>query len=162
MNSNAMGDKIAAARKRANMTQEELAHKLSVSRQSVSKWESGLAYPETEKLVRLCEVLGINADWLLRGDVGESGEPLPVQTPATPVSDEGPAKTPLTGCAVAFITVCLIVGILLVVLSAVLFFGGVAANSGDITPVAVMFFFGTGLVILAVVIKLLLEKPGRK
>lgn len=48
MNSNAMGDKIAAARKRANMTQEELAHKLSVSRQSVSKWESGLAYPETK------------------------------------------------------------------------------------------------------------------
>ena len=36
MNSNAMGDKIAAARKRANMTQEELAHKLSVSRQNGS------------------------------------------------------------------------------------------------------------------------------
>lgn len=161
MNSNAMGDKIAAARKRANMTQEELAHKLSVSRQSVSKWESGLAYPDTEKLVRLCEVLGINADWLLRGDVGESGEPLPVQTPATPVSDEGPAKTPLTSGAVVFFIVCLIAGILLVVLSAVLLFGGFVPYY-DITPAAVMFFFGIGLVILAVVIKLLLEKPGRK
>lgn len=161
MNSNAMGDKIAAARKRANMTQEELAHKLSVSRQSVSKWESGLAYPETEKLVRLCEVLGINADWLLRGDVGESGEPLPVQTPATPVSDDGSAKTPLTGGAVVFFIVCLIAGILLVVLSAVLLFGGFVPYY-DITPAAVMLFFGIGLVILAVVIKLLLEKPGRK
>lgn len=68
-----MGDKIAAARKKVNLTQEELAYILNVSRQSVSRWESGLAYPEMDKVVKLCNELAINCDYLLRDDVDECG-----------------------------------------------------------------------------------------
>lgn len=56
-------------RKRDKITQEELADKLGVSRQSVSKWETGEAYPETDKLISLCEAFGISLDDLLRKDM---------------------------------------------------------------------------------------------
>ncbi|MGN0818312.1 MAG: helix-turn-helix domain-containing protein [Candidatus Coproplasma sp.] len=56
-------------RKRNKITQEELADYLQVSRQSVSKWETGEAYPETEKLIMLCDKFGVSLDELLRGDV---------------------------------------------------------------------------------------------
>jgi transcriptional regulator with XRE-family HTH domain len=60
------GDKIAALRKQNHFTQEQLAQLLGVSRQSISKYESDLAYPETEKLIRLSELFGCTVDELLR------------------------------------------------------------------------------------------------
>ena len=56
-------------RKRDKITQEELADKLGVSRQSVSKWETGEAYPETDKLVSLCDIVGVSLDGLMRTDL---------------------------------------------------------------------------------------------
>lgn len=56
-------------RKRAGMTQEQLAEALDVTRQSVSKWESGAGFPELEKLLRLSELFQIDMDTLLKGDV---------------------------------------------------------------------------------------------
>lgn len=61
------GEKIYDCRKRSGMTQEELAEKLGVSRQAVSKWEQDAAYPETEKIVELCRMFGLSADELLLG-----------------------------------------------------------------------------------------------
>lgn len=52
-----------------NMTQERLAEKLSVSRQTVSKWESGEAYPEIQKLLDLCDIFHCKLDDLLRQDL---------------------------------------------------------------------------------------------
>lgn len=60
------GEKIARLRKENNYTQEQLAEILGVSRQSVSKYESNLAYPETEKLIRLSEVFDCTVDYLLK------------------------------------------------------------------------------------------------
>ena len=60
-------------RERDGLTQEELAEKLDVSRQSVSKWETGEAFPETEKLIVLCDMFGVDLDSLLRGDVKNGG-----------------------------------------------------------------------------------------
>lgn len=60
------GEKIAKLRKENNYTQEQLAELLGVSRQSVSKYESGIVYPETEKLIRLSEVFGCTVDYLLK------------------------------------------------------------------------------------------------
>lgn len=60
---------IIFLRKEKNMTQEELAEVLSVSRQSVSKWESGSAFPEMEKLLQICELFSVDLDSLTRGDV---------------------------------------------------------------------------------------------
>lgn len=60
------GDKITKKRKEYNLTQEELAYKLGVSRQSVSSWENGLTFPETEKLIALSDLFGVSVDYLLR------------------------------------------------------------------------------------------------
>lgn len=67
------GERIYNSRKRAGMTQEELAERLGVSRQAVSKWEQDAAYPETEKLVELCRLFGLSADELLLGGEEEGG-----------------------------------------------------------------------------------------
>lgn len=58
-------------RKRDKITQEELADKLGVSRQSISKWETGEAYPETDKLIILCDMFKVSLDSLMRGDITE-------------------------------------------------------------------------------------------
>ena len=51
-----LGDKLSKLRKENNYTQEQLANVLGVSRQSISKWESNIAYPETDKLIRISEL----------------------------------------------------------------------------------------------------------
>lgn len=63
------GEKIAQLRKQNNHTQEQLAELLEVSRQAVSKWESNLAYPETEKLIRLSKLYGCSVDYLLHDEI---------------------------------------------------------------------------------------------
>ena len=64
-------EKIAKARREKRLTQEELADRLGVSRQAVSKWESGAALPETDKLARLSGLLGVSCDYLLCDDAAE-------------------------------------------------------------------------------------------
>lgn len=56
-------------RTNAGTTQEQLAETLGVSRQSVSKWESGSSFPEMETLIRICDLYDTNLDTLLRGSV---------------------------------------------------------------------------------------------
>lgn len=56
-------------RKIKNMSQEQLAEKLEVSRQAVSKWESGNGYPETEKLITICEIFDCSIDNLVKGKI---------------------------------------------------------------------------------------------
>ncbi len=56
-------------RKRENMSQEALAEKLDVTRQSVSKWESGASYPEMDKLISICKIFNVDMDILVNGDV---------------------------------------------------------------------------------------------
>lgn len=63
------GENLQFLRKRLNMTQEDLAEKMEVSRQSVSKWESNAAYPEMDAIIRLCDLFRCDMDTLLRGDV---------------------------------------------------------------------------------------------
>lgn len=50
------GDKLVALRKKNGLSQEDLAAKLNVSRQSVSKWESNNTYPETDKIIQICTI----------------------------------------------------------------------------------------------------------
>lgn len=56
-------------RKRDKITQEALADKLDVSRQAVSKWETGEAYPETDKLLAICDLFDVSLDKLMREDM---------------------------------------------------------------------------------------------
>ena len=58
---------LQSYRKTLNLTQEEFAEKLEVTRQSVSKWESGATYPETEKLITMAKMFGCTLDDLMIG-----------------------------------------------------------------------------------------------
>lgn len=76
------GDKLAKLRKEQNYTQEQLAELLGVSRQSVSKWESNGAYPETEKLIRLSTLFDCSLDYLLKDAPREA----PPAAPSAPTA----------------------------------------------------------------------------
>lgn len=56
------------------MTQEELAEKMGVSRQTVSKWELDNSYPEMEKIIELCELFSCSMDKLVREDINLSND----------------------------------------------------------------------------------------
>lgn len=58
-------------RKQKKLSQEELAYKLGVSRQAVSKWESGAAFPETEKMMSICKIFDCSLDDLINGDIAQ-------------------------------------------------------------------------------------------
>lgn len=62
------GEKLQNLRKENNYTQEELADILGVSRQSISKWESDVAFPETDKLITLAKLYHCTIDYLLNSD----------------------------------------------------------------------------------------------
>ena len=62
-----IGSRILEYRKKLNMSQEEFANKIGVSRQAVSKWELDKAYPDLDKLVDICEMFGLSLDELVNG-----------------------------------------------------------------------------------------------
>ena len=63
------GKNLQVLRKMTNLTQENLAEKLDVSRQTISKWEQNLACPEIEKLIEVCELFRCSVDQILREDM---------------------------------------------------------------------------------------------
>ncbi len=64
-----LADKIIRMRKKNGWSQEELAEKLNVSRQAVSKWESAQSIPELEKILILGEIFGVTTDYLLKDEI---------------------------------------------------------------------------------------------
>ena len=75
-------DKLIYLRKKHSMTQEELADRLEVTRQSISKWESGQSMPDLPKIVQLSRLFGVSTDYLINDDIQSSGtgdipDPLP-------------------------------------------------------------------------------------
>ncbi len=80
-----LADKIIELRKRNNWSQEELAGKLGVSRQAISKWESAQSTPDLERILAISRLFGVSTDYLvkdeiesefIRGEAEESGSPL--------------------------------------------------------------------------------------
>lgn len=71
----AFGERLQEVRKRSGLTQEEFAEQLQVSRQSVSRWESGRGYPEMEKIIFICNCYGVTMDELFKEEVPAPGEP---------------------------------------------------------------------------------------
>ncbi len=66
-----LADKIMNLRKQQGMSQEELAHQLGISRQSVSKWESGASIPDLDKILKLSDLFGVSTDYLLKDEIEE-------------------------------------------------------------------------------------------
>ena len=82
-----LADKIIENRKKNGWSQEELADKLGVSRQSVSKWEGAQAVPDMKKIVMMSELFGVSTDYLLRDEI-ENADP----SESTPI-DSGLEET---------------------------------------------------------------------
>ena len=82
---------IAVYRKRAGMSQEDLAERLHVSRQTVSKWETGQSAPDPETVVQLARLFGITTDQLLTED---PESPHPEASPSSAETPQ-PVKAPL-------------------------------------------------------------------
>lgn len=70
-----LADKITMERKKNGWSQEELAEKLSVSRQAVSKWESAQSVPDLQRIIRMAELFGVSTDYLLRDEIEEVSVP---------------------------------------------------------------------------------------
>ena len=79
-----IGGKIMTQRKLRGWSQEELANRLQVSRQSVSKWESGASTPDLDRIVAMSQLFGVSTDYLLTGqslpDEELTSETLPCVT----------------------------------------------------------------------------------
>lgn len=65
------GEKLLALRKQNNFSQEELAEKLGVSRQAISRWESGETMPDSPNLLQISKIFSVSADYLLRDEIEE-------------------------------------------------------------------------------------------
>ena len=63
-----IADKIIDERKRNGWSQEELADKLQVSRQFVSKWEGAQSIPDINRIIQMAELFGVSTDYLLKDD----------------------------------------------------------------------------------------------
>ncbi len=66
-----LADKIILLRKRNGWSQEQLAEMMGISRQSVSKWESGASIPDLDKVIKLSKILGVSTDYLLKDEMEE-------------------------------------------------------------------------------------------
>lgn len=77
-----IGTVIAEKRKEAGITQIELAEQMHVTRQTVSRWESGAAYPDIEKIPELAEILGVSCDELLGAAGKAEGQPAGGSAPS--------------------------------------------------------------------------------
>lgn len=67
-----LADKIIELRKKSGMSQEELAEKLGVSRQSVSKWEGAQSMPDLNRILQLSQIFEVSTDYLLKDSMEES------------------------------------------------------------------------------------------
>ena len=94
------GQKIYELRKEANLTQEELAEKLGVTRQAVSRWESDITFPETKQIMELCRLFHISSDELLFGERMTDSAEMPSEQvqfereePQEQIADDGKGRT---------------------------------------------------------------------
>lgn len=63
-----IGERIYELRRKNSMSQEDLAEKMNVSRQSISKWESSQSVPEVERIIQLSNIFNVSTDWILKGE----------------------------------------------------------------------------------------------
>ncbi len=119
-----IGKKISFCRKKAGMSQETLAAKLSISRQAVSRWETGEAVPDTEKIIQLSKLFDVSTDYLL---LDEMEEPLTEEPPANIQTDSVTERR--RSLRIYFEKLLLTIG--LISLAATLIGAGIYSNSLD-------------------------------
>ena len=165
-----LADKIIENRKKNGWSQEELADRLGVSRQSVSKWESAQSMPDMKKILQLSEVFGVSTDYLLRDEIEEKALPetVPVDQGEEEVRmvsmeeanrfltyNESAAKMISTG-----VMICILSPVLLIVLGGLSYAGRIPLNeyAAGISGVVTLLIMVAG----AVALFLLCEFRGKQ
>ena len=92
------GEKLLELRKQNNFSQEELAEKLGVSRQAVSRWESGETMPDSPNLLQISKIFSVSADYLLGRSADPEGMTLTVED--IPEPDAAGKENMLSGAGV--------------------------------------------------------------
>ena len=91
-----LGNSLSAARKKSGMSQEEVAERLGVSRQTISKWELGTAAPDTDNIVRLSKFFQVPLEYLMLEDCTDPSQAMGwrTQPQAPPEVLQAPEKRP--------------------------------------------------------------------
>ncbi len=142
-----LADKIIDERKKNGWSQEDLADKLGVSRQSVSKWESAQSIPDLQRILEMSKLFGVSTDYLLKDEEGDRGsfeaeDPGEIRRRVSMeeandflAANEGFAKKVSLGVAM------IISGVVLLLVA-------VALQSGNVIPVSENAAAGIGVVLL--------------
>lgn len=122
-------EKLSVLRKKAGLSQEQLAELLDVSRQSVSKWEAQQTMPEIEKIIAISDIFNISLDVLLRND--REIDNSPQATAAEGITQSDSSRTRLSGRIRANKYSACVLGVFAFLLVAVLFLGTLALRPGN-------------------------------
>ena len=127
-----LGDNIKEIRKKKGFTQEELAIKLNVVRQTVSKWEKGFSVPDADMLQKIADVLDVNTNQLLGTDIGTEEEAQnnnEIAERLSKISEQLAIKNKRTKTIWKIVGIVLLAVIVLNILSIV--FGGINSTEID-------------------------------
>ena len=102
-----IGEKILNLRKARGWSQEELADRVGITRQAVSRWEAGTAKPDADKIIAICDLFGISADYLLRDAERKSAAEERDEAELSKPKTGKPLKNIISWCAVGFSAVTL-------------------------------------------------------
>ena len=105
----ALSEKLYELRKKSGLSQEQLAEQLDVSRQAVSKWESGKAVPESDTLISISEYFNVTLDYLMKEDNSAASEPVAGTKNNQPNKNTGREKRILGMVACIGGIICLII-----------------------------------------------------
>ena len=155
----ALSEKLYTLRKKSGLSQEQLAEQLNVSRQAISKWESGTSSPESDKLISISNYFNVSLDYLMKEDKDQSKDtPQTEQRESAQVANRTQRSVGFIICISGII--CLIVWGLLSMLN--------PTASNQISESSMITVDGNGvflfLCVIAIVVGavLLLKGPGKK
>ncbi len=140
-----MGEKIRGLRKRLGLSQEELAEKLGVSRQAVSKWETGSDIPAAGKLKEIADFFGVTVDSLLRDET--TPEPVPVAPAKPDKAEKRPKLSRQKTAAVFFLAAAVMILVFLLCLI-------LSGNAKSAAASSVIRLDGIGLSVIPAIILL--------
>ena len=153
-----LAEKIAMLRKQNGWSQEELAMKLNISRQSVSKWESTASIPDLDKIIKLSEIFGVSTDYLLKDEiedeiisVGDDGTAESVRSVSLEEANAFMELTAYTAKRIALgVMLCILSPITMILLGGMAEYGFVAMSedeAGSIGAIILLLMVGVAVAI---------------
>jgi len=149
---NDFGTLLYTLRKEKGWTQTELADKLGMTNQAVSKWETGDSYPETLQLLKLSELFGITVDDLLKGKKSDSiTEPSAVSAPSEPKNVKPKSWSKTFALLMSAGMFLLFSGVILCVITSVVFEDNAKLSLAGVIAMLILIALGVAFFIVGVI-----------